>query len=324
VIPADSGRIDLDELRHRLSAELETLAETLFGQPNRSQSTRHQLRFGSKGSLAVELRRDRATWCSHETGQGGGVFELIMFATNRDFAGAVRWAREWLRMAPAERPKPPEHRPVADRDDAAAKANKAVLAARIWRESTSIAGTPAETCLATRGCAAPTCKVLRFHPSCPRGAERLPAMIALMTSPAKNEPTGIHRTFLRPDGRGKIQHGKEKKMLGGAGVVRLVEDGLVTAGLGIAEGIETSLAIMRNAGWRPVWAAGSAGGITDFPVLPGVETLTIFPDRDDKGAGIIAAEACAARWRAAGREARMIVPPIGRDWLDALAAKVAA
>ncbi len=94
---------DLDHIRHSLVAQLEALAEALLGAPNRAQSTRQQLRFGTRGSIAVELGRDRGTWCSHETGHGGGFFELVMFATRLDFTGAVKWARDWLRMAPADR-----------------------------------------------------------------------------------------------------------------------------------------------------------------------------------------------------------------------------
>ena len=71
-------------------------------------------------------------------------------------------------------------------------------------------------------------------------------------------------------------------------------------GLGICEGVEDALAILLN-GWAPVWAATSAGAIERFPVLPGIESSTVFMDED--AAGIEAAEACAERWALAGREA---------------------
>jgi hypothetical protein len=79
-------------------------------------------------------------------------------------------------------------------------------------------------------------------------------------------------------------------MLGGAGVIRLVPEEDVATGLGLAEGIETALAVMQRAGWSPVWAANSAGAMDRFPVLPGIESLTIFADAD--GAGIKAARGC--------------------------------
>jgi len=120
------------------------------------------------------------------------------------------------------------------------------------------------------------------------------AIIALMTDALTNEPTGIHRTFLDST-VAKLS----RKMLGRQGVVRLSPDEDVLEGLGIVEGIEDGLAVMLS-GWCPVWAATSCGAIERLVVIPGVEALTIFQDDDD--AGRRAAEACAERWAAAGRE----------------------
>ncbi len=109
-------------------------------------------------------------------------------------------------------------------------------------------------------------------------------------------------------------------MLGRAGVIRLTPDKHVGLGLGIAEGIETSLAVSQIIAWGPVWAAGSAGGIERFPVLPGIDSITLFPDADDDGVSLAAARACADRWADADRNARIHVPPAGHDWLSAVLA----
>jgi hypothetical protein len=61
-------------------------------------------------------------------------------------------------------------------------------------------------------------------------------MLALMTDVVSNQPTGIHRTPLLPNGRGRPA-GVDKKMLGRAGVIRLAPDDEVGAGLGTTEGI---------------------------------------------------------------------------------------
>jgi hypothetical protein len=136
--------------------------------------------------------------------------------------------------------------------------------------------------------------VLRWH-----AAEH--AVIALMTDAVTGKPTGIHRTYLRPDATNDIdEHGnKKKKMLGPRGVIRLSADEDVTEGLGICEGIEDGLALLLS-GWAPVWAASCAGAIETFPVLSGIEVLTIFADNDD--VGMRAAALCADRWEAAGRD----------------------
>ncbi|MBL6458823.1 toprim domain-containing protein [Belnapia sp. T6] len=134
---------------------------------------------------------------------------------------------------------------------------------------------------------------------------------------------GVHVTYLRPDGQGKAEGKRPKIMLGGAGVVRLVPDEEVTMSLGLAEGIETALSVIQGHDWRPVWAAGSAGGIGAFPILSGIEALTVFADADDRGVGIAAGRRCAARWRKAGHEAQIVIPRLGEDFNDNLRRSVA-
>ena len=125
-----------------------------------------------------------------------------------------------------------------------------------------------------------------------------------MTDSTTNEPAGIHRTFLNSDSTKR-----ERKMLGRKGVIRLSANDDVTLGLGVVEGVEDGLAVLLS-GWAPVWSIADAGAMAKFPVLDGIESLTIFADADR--AGINAANTCAARWQSSDREAR-IVPPLGGD-----------
>jgi DNA primase len=196
-------------------------------------------------------------------------------------------------------------------------------AVSLARESLPAASTIVENYIWSRGGALPECGVIRFHPSVRWRGLTQPAMVAAMTDPASARFVGLKCTFLKPDGTGKSDFKPNKINLGNKGVVRLAPDDEITAGLGICEGIETGLAIMQRAGWVAMWAAGDDGGITKFPVLPGIECLTIFPDLDDGGAGRKAAEACADRWAAAGREVQTIWPPGGLDWNDALVRRAA-
>lgn len=175
-------------------------------------------------------------------------------------------------------------------------------AVSIWSRSVPIAGTLAEAYLASRGLTYDG-DALRFY----RGGR---ALVALMTDAMTGEPCGIHRTFLDREGR-KV----ERKMLGRAGgaVVRLSSDEDVTYGLAIAEGIETALA----APFRPIWATLSANTMERFPVLAGIESLTIFADNDASGAGQRAAQSCAERWHAAGREVTVrMLDVAGLDYAD--------
>jgi len=169
----------------------------------------------------------------------------------------------------------------------------------IWREAVDLVDNPGAAYLAGRlGRRPARIADLRYHPRCPRGRDRLPALVALMRDAITNEPTGVHRTFVRPDGSGKADVRPAKMMLGAAAgaVVKLIPDESATMGLGLSEGIEDGLAIIR-AGWSPVWACLSAGAMSSFPLLAGIEALTVFCDADSPGrraAATVFAEAMTA------------------------------
>lgn len=55
--------------------DIEPVARHLLGEPNANMSKPTELRFGTWGSLAVDL--DKGTWFSHEEHVGGGVLDLI-------------------------------------------------------------------------------------------------------------------------------------------------------------------------------------------------------------------------------------------------------
>lgn len=165
-------------------------------------------------------------------------------------------------------------------------------ARRIWEQSIPVAGTLAESYLASRGLSYDG-DALAFHAP-------TRAMVALMTDAVTGEPCGVHRTFLDAYGA-RI----DKRMLGRArgAVVRLWPHE-VPFGLAVGEGIETTLA----ADFRPAWACLSANGLATLPVIPHVPSLTIFADHDANGAGFKAANACGERWHAAGREVTIAAP----------------
>ena len=231
------------------------------------------------------------------------------------FVDALWWARDFLGEPQPSRDghkPPPPPAPV----DAAPSATLD-LARCLWREAVLASGTLAEAYLAHRGLRLEPRMPLRFHPRAWRNRANGPpgpAMLALMTCPERNEPTGVHVTYLRPDGRGKADGPSPKMMLGRSGVICLSLNEQVTLGIGLAEGIETSVAVMQRLNWRPIWAATCAGAVASFPVLPGLDAITIFSDCDP--AGVRAAKACARRWAAAGREATIWTPERG-DWRDA-------
>jgi CHC2 zinc finger/Toprim domain len=246
-------------------------------------------------------------------GAHGDIFSWLMQARGMSFREAVEHIRGTQTAACPTAPPAGHSCAVGQRDDAEASRRRD-LARRIWMDAIAPHGTLVERYLGHRRVRLPDAAVLRFHPCCPRSGGALPAMVALMTDAETGEPLGVHRTFLRPDGNGKAPLEKPKMMLGRAGVVRLVDLAEIGVGLGLAEGIETALAVMQRIGWGPVWAATSAGAIRSFPVLRAT-TLNIFADADTTGQA--AANRCAARWMAAGSDVLVHTPPAGEDWADA-------
>jgi hypothetical protein len=206
--------------------------------------------------------------------------------------------------------------PVAAPEPASTANPNSDFARKIWRESVVIKGTFAEQYLASRAIvldqAADWHRVLRFHPSCPFGQERAPAMIALMRDVITDEPRCIQRTRLKPDGK-KV----DRQMLGAAkgAAIKIDADADVTQGLCIGEGLETCLS-GRAMGLRPVWALGSAGAIGSFPVLAGVSGLHIFGEHDESRTNQKNAQDCADRWGGAGREVLLAEPDCGKDLND--------
>jgi hypothetical protein len=195
-------------------------------------------------------------------------------------------------------------------------AAKIAFALDIWEQGHSIEGTLAEVYLKSRCLSYCADMPLRFHPTCPHGQGRFPAMLALITDTTTGEPCGIHRTFIKPDGSGKADFKPNKMMLGRASnaVIRLTPDDDVTTGLGIVEGIENGLSII-GISWTPIWVVLSAGGMRNFQPFLGIESLTIFADHDV--AGRKAAQSCARNWTAAGKETIIRTPSIpGSDWND--------
>jgi hypothetical protein len=200
------------------------------------------------------------------------------------------------------------------------------LALELWGRAGDPQSTLAEVYLRSRGLILEpelAGRVLRFDPRHPwRDAEgrraEVPALVALMRHAVTNEPCAIHRTALRADGSklGRLTLGPTK-----GAAIKLDPDYAVAQGLGIGEGLETCLAVRQRIDWRPVWSMYSAGNVAGFPVLAGIDALTIFADHDASGTGQRAAAECSARWRSAGRECGIYLPAgLDRDFADEAAA----
>jgi putative DNA primase/helicase len=193
-------------------------------------------------------------------------------------------------------------------------------AREIWDASVSPFGTPVEAYLwrerhldLTPDVAG---DVIRYHPACPWKDNltgkvfQAYCMIAAVRDIGTNEIVGVQRTRLSLVGE-KL----ERRMLGIAAgaAVKVDSDDLVTHGLHIGEGIETCLTA-RQLNLKPVWGLGSKGQIAKFPVLGGIETLTVLAEPDAEAE----VRECAQRWYDAKRVVLINRSKIGSDLNDAL------
>lgn len=186
-------------------------------------------------------------------------------------------------------------------------------AQELWAECRPLRGVAIEY-LQHRHCVIPPADGdLRFHPKLRHPCGHVgAALVALVTDANTAKPLTMHQTWITSIGKAPIE--KPRLLLAGhrksGGVIRLWPDEAVTRGLAVAEGIETALAGAH--GYVPVWSCIDTGNMARLPVLPGIESLTVFADNDP--AGISAADELAQRWADAGRDALIAMP--SRDGFD--------
>jgi putative DNA primase/helicase len=319
-----SGRLDITFIRVGLAARAAELATALLGQPNRSMSSKRELRFGRRGSLAVAISGSKVgVWHDHEVGVGGDLLALILRERGGRLRDAVEFAEQFVGQVPREAPAvaSPTQRPARHDDDDADRTRRALA---IWNAAMPIVGTIAERYLEWRHVLEPAlafgADAMRFHPGCPFGeGTRHPCLLWLMRDVTTDKPRAIRRTALT-DAALPMQQmsfaqfvrsgGKIPRMaLGPKAGAAIKFDAIseVTHHLTIGEGPETVLSGMAL-GYVPAWAVGDAHELGAFPVLAGAESLTILVDNDKSGTGQGDALECSARWTEAGREVFRLVP----------------
>lgn len=175
---------------------------------------------------------------------------------------------------------------------------------------------PAARYLRARGLPIPRCADLRWldshkHPCGYCG----PCLIGLVRDVLSGEALTLHRTWLTSDGmkapieRPRLLLPRHRKS---GGVIELAHASHFTGCVGVAEGVETALALAHSVDF--VWSSVDAGNLKALPVVPGVSQLVIAADGDETGRR--AAEACAARYHAAGIDVRVWRAPNGCDLAD--------
>lgn len=313
------------EIARALADRTEALLRELF------PAGRRQGREWCIGSIAGEpgqsLRtslagKHRGRWHEFADGTGGDMLDLIAAVNcGDDLRQAIDWARSWLgREREDPSPKP------AHTDLSAVQPGRyetlSPFRRQLWTSCRYIdSKSPAALYLGARGCALPHPDGdLRWHPALKHPSGHVgPTLVALVTDIQNPQRwLTLHRTWIRGDGSPNKADVDPPRLLlkdhrKSGGCIRLWPDDWVSMGLGIAEGIETTLTLAR--GFTPAWSVIDAANLAAFPVLAGIEALTVAVDHDV--AGLKAFKTVAERWHGAGREVRkVLVPKPGDDLND--------
>jgi hypothetical protein len=312
---------DTAELAHRLAREAEAVCRHYLS--NGKREGRYWLVgdvHNSRGrSMFVRLHDSRkgpaGKWTDAATGDHGDLLDIIRESLGlRDFRAVAEEARRFLKLPRTE----PQVVPKAGRPPVAAGSQEA--ARRLFAMSGPIDGTIVEAYLRQRGIV----RVhhggsLRFHPRCYyRPDEHLPtetwpAMIACVTD-LDGKITGVHRTWLNPDGFDRIRLGKAPidtprramgYLLGNAVRFGATDDDVLVAG----EGIETMLSLRCVLPTLPMTAALSANHLAAIALSSSLRRLYIARDPDP--AGDTAQAVLLQRAETVGIEAISLSPRLG-------------
>ncbi|MET3970653.1 toprim domain-containing protein [Bradyrhizobium sp. S3.9.1] len=253
-------------------------------------------------------------WTDAATGEHGDLLDIIRESLAlRDFREVAEEARRFLKLPRPELQFAPK--PI----HSVAPAGSQEAARRLLAISSPVEGTLAEAYLQRRGI---TCinhgGSLRFHPRCyyrpdeHSSTETWPAMIACVTD-LDGRITGVHRTWLDPDGFDRVRLGKAPidtprramgDLLGNA-----VRFGVVDDVLAAGEGIETMLSLRCALPALPMAAALSANHLAAMMLPSGLRRLYIARDADAAGDAVQAI--LTQRAEAAGIEAIALSPRVG-------------
>jgi Toprim domain len=249
------------------------------------------------------------------TGEHGDLLDVIRHSLGlHDFRKVAAEARRFLRLP---RPEPePVFKPIRP----AVMVGSQEAARRLFAMSGPIEGTIVQTYLQRRGIASVHHGgSLRFHPRCYyRPDEHLPtetwpAMIACVTD-LDGQITGVHRTWLDPNGFDRIRLGKAPidtprramgDLLGNAVRFGVADDDVLVAG----EGIETMLSLRCVLPTLPMAAALSANHLAAMLLSSSLRRLYIARDAD--AAGDMVQAILLNRAQTAGIEAIPLSPRLG-------------
>jgi P4 family phage/plasmid primase-like protien len=314
----------VSEVARRLNDRMADLARELLGEHNAAHSSQSQLRFGTKGSLAIEVDGPKCgRWYDHENGVGGDALELLMREKQLDIGDALDWGRAWLGLrrqgvkgaaptsnsAPAAIQQEGYSTAVDDESKKRRKRIRDVLAS-----CADIEGTPAQLYLRGRGIDDAPADAFRFRK---QAFGQYDALVALAKD-ANGEVLAVQQVYLTADGQKAplavvkrtykaVDQWSEKAAVRLPGISPIV----------LCEGPETALSVWQATG-REVWSCLGISNMSRAP-LPENSAVTIARDGDDPDSKADAQiKKVVSRLMSLGHFVYVATPPTGEDFNDVL------
>ena len=304
------------ELAHRLADRAEAVCRHYLANGRRQGNywLIGDVRNTPGRSLFVRLRNSAkgtaGKWTDAATGEHGDLLDVIRESCGLiDFKDVADEARAFLALP---RPEPEPTR--SKRHAASAATGSPDAARRLFAMAQPISGTVVETYLRNRGITAlHGTASLRFHPRCyyrpdeHAPTETWPAMIAAVID-LGGRLTGVHRTWLAPDGAGKAPITTPRRAMGDL-LGHAVRFGVAGDVMAAGEGIETILSLRCVLPDMAMAAALSAAHLAAILLPDTLRRLYIVRDNDPAGDG--ARDSLIDRAGEAGIEAIVLSPALG-------------
>lgn len=318
------GDFSISDIAAQLNQRIADLAREILGEPNRALSTPTQLRYGTKGSIAVEIGGEQVgRWYDHEKGVGGDGLELICHRLGHANGGACDWARDWLGL-PRRRGQRGANGTRAPNTDGADEAtsdpvkkpdNKAAKVAGIVASCQDPGGTRVEAYLCHRAITRrPLPPSIRFLTN---AHGHYGALVALATD-TEGQVHGLQLIYLTEDGRKaplRIPKRTNKAHDGWADIAAVKLPG--GPPLVLCEGVETALSVWQATG-QETWACLGISNIARAPVPEGAAVIVTRDGDSPASKADNQLRQAVTILRQRGCQVVVAEPPVDKDFNDVL------
>jgi len=282
----DAWNDGLARLRNELRYKADFVVRDLLGEENKALSSKFTLRFGQKGSLAVDIDGEKAgTWIDFSTGKGGDLFALIMQERGGDFSKAVKIASEYCSSVSFSIPREQDLKRLSVELKSQDKSQKVVS---LYNKTVDI-GPKAVEYLRARGISMIEGADLRFLPEALHSNERkkFPAIVAFARD-ENGKLSGAQMIYLDQNLAKKADVSPAKRSLGGikSAFVSIQRENLSDTKDGItilAEGVETALSLKEARIPGKILATLGISNFKNYKATLG-EIVVLAADFDGKNA----------------------------------------